>query len=169
QLIREQAARAEAEWERRRAAFLAEVGSVLASSLDDRATLANLARLAVPEVADWCVVLMVNDGVPEPVAAQHADPARLETLWELARRSPPSRDNAGGVFEVIQTGKARLFEEAPPFVQLADPELGRLLDKVGFTSNMLVPLRARNNTLGCLALGAVGRRFREADLSLAQA
>src|SRR5262249_36946467 len=71
-------------------------------------------------------------------------------------------------FEVIQTGKARLFEEAPPFVQLADPELGRLLDKVGFTSNMLVPLRARNNTLGGLALGAVGRRFRDADLSLAQ-
>ena len=37
QLIREQAARAEAESARRQAAFLAEVGATLASSLDDRA------------------------------------------------------------------------------------------------------------------------------------
>ncbi|PYQ51004.1 MAG: hypothetical protein DMF78_14275, partial [Acidobacteria bacterium] len=168
QLIRAQAARAEAEWERRRAAFLAEVGSVLAASLDDRATLANVARLAVPEVSDWCVVLMVNDGVPEPVAAQHADPTRLEALWELARRFPPRRETADGVFDVIRTGQARLFDGPPPFVQHVDPDLAPVLEKVGLTSSMLVPLRARNNTFGCLALGAVGRRFREADLSLAQ-
>ena len=168
QLIREQAARAEAETARRRAAFLAEVGATLASSLDDRATLANVARLAVPEVADWCVVLIVSDGRPEPVAVQHADPTRREALWELARRFPPRRENAGGVFDVIRTGEARLFGELPAFSQTADPDHERLIGKVGFTSSLLVPLRARSNTIGCLALGAVGRRFTENDLSLAQ-
>ena len=168
QLIREQAARAEAESARRRAAFLAEVGATLASSsLDDRATLANLARLAVPEVADWCVVLVAGDGVPEPVAAEHADPTRLPDLWELARR-PPSRENEGGVFEVIRTGEPRLYPTLPPFHQLSDPETMRLMERVGYTSMILLPLRARNNTFGCLSLGAVGRRFTEDDLSLGQ-
>ncbi|HEV7501016.1 MAG TPA: ATP-binding protein, partial [Vicinamibacteria bacterium] len=168
QLIREQAARAEAESARRRAAFLAEVGTTLASSsLDDRATLANLARLAVPEVADWCVVLVVDDGRPEPVAAEHADPSRLDDLWEMARQ-PPNRDNEGGVYEVIRTGQARLFPTLPPFRQMADPVMVRLMERVGYTSMMLVPLRARQNTFGCLSLGAVGRRFTEDDLSLGQ-
>jgi PAS domain S-box-containing protein len=168
QLIREQAARAEAEAARRRAAFLAEVGATLASSsLDDRATLANLARLAVPEVADWCVVLVVDDGAPEPVAAEHADPTRLADLWELARR-PASADNAGGVFEVMRTGEPRLYPTLPPFQQLSDPEVMRLMERVGYTSMILLPLRARNNTFGCVSLGAVGRRFTEDDLSLGQ-
>jgi PAS domain S-box-containing protein len=167
QLIREQAARAEAEAARRRAAFLAEVGATLAASLDDRATLANIARLAVPEVADWSVVHIVNNDVPEPVAAQHADPARLADLWEMARR-PPDRENTGGVYDVIRTGEPRLYPALPPFTQFADPDLVRLVERVGYTSMMLVPLRARNNTFGCLALGAVGRRLTDADLSLAQ-
>ena len=167
QLIREQAARAEAESARRQAAFLAEVGATLASSLDDRATLTSIARLAVPEVADWAVVLVVNDGVPEAVAAQHADPSRLTDLWEMARR-PSDPANPGGVYEVIRTGEARLFPTLPPFNQLADPAQVRLLEKVGYTSMMLVPLRARNNTFGCLSLGAVGRRFTDADLALAR-
>jgi signal transduction histidine kinase/ActR/RegA family two-component response regulator len=51
---------------------------------------------------------------------------------------------------------------------MADPTLVRLFEKVGYTSMMLVPLRARNNTFGCLSLGAVGRRFTDADLALAR-
>ena len=167
QLIREQVARAEAEAARGRAAFLAEVGTTLASSLDDGATLANLARLAVPEVADWCVVLIASGDVPQPVAAHHADPTRLGDLWEVARR-PPSPDNVGGVFEVMKTGQPRLYPSRPPFSHFEDPEYLRAIEKVGYTSSMIVPLRARNNTFGCLVLGAVGRRFTEADLSLAQ-
>jgi len=167
QLIRAQAARAEAESARRRAAFLAEVGATLASTLDDAATLASIARLAVPEVADWAVVVVVKDGVPEPVAAQHADPSRLPDLLEMARR-PADRANVGGVYDVIRTGEPQLYPSLPPFTQFADPELVRLAEKVGYSSLILVPLRARNNMFGCLSLGAVGRAFTEADLSLAQ-
>ena len=105
--------------------------------------------------------------MPEPVAAEHADPSRLGDLWEMSRR-PSDPANPGGVYEVIRTGEARLFPTLPPFNQLADPAQVRLLEKVGYTSMMLVPLRARNNTFGCLSLGAVGRRFTDADLALAR-
>jgi signal transduction histidine kinase/CheY-like chemotaxis protein len=85
----------------------------------------------------------------------------------MARR-PPDRENTRGVYDVIRTGEPRLYATLPPFTQFADPALVRLVERVGYTSMMLVPLRARNNTFGCLALGAVGRRFTDADLSLAQ-
>jgi signal transduction histidine kinase len=59
----ERAARAEAEAARQRATFLGEGSAILASSLEWDATLASIARLAVPSIADWCTV-----EVPEPPA-----------------------------------------------------------------------------------------------------
>src|SRR6059058_2486770 len=61
-LIREQAARAEAEARQERLAFLADAGNVLASSLDYDETLRNLANLVVPRVADFCIVLAAEEG-----------------------------------------------------------------------------------------------------------
>ncbi|HEX5502005.1 MAG TPA: PAS domain S-box protein, partial [Thermomicrobiales bacterium] len=52
----EQAARAAAEETRRRLAFQAAASEALASSLDYAATLERVAGLAVPTLADWCVV-----------------------------------------------------------------------------------------------------------------
>ena len=61
QLIREQAARREAEVQGQKSAFLAEVSTILASSLDYETTLASVAKLAVPFLADWCTVDIVED------------------------------------------------------------------------------------------------------------
>src|SRR6266513_5377129 len=55
-LIREQAARAEAEARQERFAFLADASNVLAGSLDYEETFRSLAALVVPRVADFCVV-----------------------------------------------------------------------------------------------------------------
>src|SRR5438045_6258664 len=60
-LVLEQAARAEAEAAQERLAFLADAGNVLASSLDHDETFRNLGALIVPRVADFCVVLAVDE------------------------------------------------------------------------------------------------------------
>src|SRR6476620_8169550 len=59
-LIREQAARAEAEARQERFAFLADASNVLASSLEHEETFRNLATLLVPRVADFCIVLAAD-------------------------------------------------------------------------------------------------------------
>src|SRR5436190_10116619 len=61
-LIREQAARAEAEAGQERLAFLADASNVLAGSLDYEETLRNLAALVVPRIADFCMVLAAEEG-----------------------------------------------------------------------------------------------------------
>src|SRR5213082_1180110 len=74
-LIREQAARAEAEARQERLAFLADASNVLAGSLDYDETFRNLAHLVVPRVADFCIVLAAEEGGRlHQVAVAHRDP-----------------------------------------------------------------------------------------------
>ena len=88
-LAREQAARAAAEAAERRAAFLVEAGSVFAGSLDYQTTLADVARLAVPFLADWCTAdLLEPDGGLRRIAVAHADPANSELAPAVATCPP---------------------------------------------------------------------------------
>src|SRR5207247_10287835 len=91
-LAREQATRAAAEAAERRAAFLAEAGSVLARSLDYPTTLASAARLAVPFLADWCTVDMLEpDGELRRIAVAQAAPPNAERARVVATCPPHPR------------------------------------------------------------------------------
>src|SRR6476469_10420903 len=73
-LVREQAARAEAEARQERLAFIADASNVLAGSLDHEETFRNLAALVVPRIADFCIVLAAeDDGTIRQVAVAHRD------------------------------------------------------------------------------------------------
>ena len=71
--------------------FLSEAGKTLAASLDYEKTLAAVARLAVPELADWCVIDLKTHTGFERVAVAHADPERLALAETASRRYPPRR------------------------------------------------------------------------------
>ena len=71
-LAEEQAARAAAEEATRRADFLAEASKVLSRSLDPGDTIANLARLTVPFLADLGAVTLVGE---------HGRPWHTELAW----------------------------------------------------------------------------------------
>jgi hypothetical protein len=112
-LAREQLARAEAVRARRRLALLASVGPVLYSSLDYGATLEGIARLAVPELADWCLVDIVEeDGSVNQLAAAHADPEREGLLRELRSHRRFGEDASGTVAQVLRTGRPALVPDA---------------------------------------------------------
>lgn len=173
-LEQEQAARAEAEAARQRASFLAEASRVLASSLDYETTLASVARLAVPDVADWCTVdLLDAEGKLERLAVAHVDPAKVEWAHELQRKYPPDPSAPTGVYNVIRTGKAEFYPEISDELLVAaarDPEQLQIIRAIGFTSAITVPLVARERTLGAITLVSAesGRRFGEADVALAE-
>ena len=85
-----------------RSEFLARAATLLASSLDYQQTLQNVAGLAVPALADWCGVDLIDeDGHREPVAVAHVDPSRVELATRLRAYEPehmqPDRgDRQGG-------------------------------------------------------------------------
>ncbi len=164
--------------ERQRAAealrLLAEASAVLGASLDYQATLEQFARLTVPRLADWCQVdLVAPGGGVRPLAVAHADPAKVELAWELARRYPWDPAGAEGIAKVARTGQAELYADVSDALLEAvarDAEHLRLLRGLGFRSGMCVPLAARGRTLGVVSFGSAesGRRYGPADLALAE-
>jgi signal transduction histidine kinase len=173
-LTREQAARAAAEEVGRRNAFLAQASELLHSSLDYESTLRSLARLIVPELADWCFVDLAEEGDRyRRLAAAHADPAG-ERLSPAFERTYGSRDDPHlGVSRVVRTDRPEFAGTATPETLqwlTRDPEHLRLLAELNVVSHLSVPLTARGRTLGALSVLSVtpGRRFGEEDLPFAE-
>src|SRR3954453_6331982 len=92
--------------------FLLRAGSELASSLDYRVTLANVARLAVPQFADWCAVHVVeDDGTVSQLEIAHVDPEKLVFARELQERYPSDPDSRPGAAAGIASGESQLVPD----------------------------------------------------------
>jgi PAS domain S-box-containing protein len=155
--------------------FLAEVGTLLVSSLDMSAMLSSLARLAVPTLADLCSVeTMADDGSLHLAVVAHVDPARAELARELRRRSPRRPEVSPGVLQVIRTGRPELLRDVPEALleqdARGDAERLRVLRTLGTRSSLVVPLVARGRPIGALSLSYSdsGRRYGEEELRLAE-
>ena len=157
--------------------FLDETSVLLGEPDDDiDATLARVARLAVPGFADWCAIdLLDADGVTlRRAGVAHADRAKVELGEELARRWPASLDDPDGAGRTVRTGETQVFHDIPDPAAwppgTRDPGHTAILARLGLRSGMVVPLAARGRTLGALTLitAESGRRHRTADVALAE-
>ncbi len=153
--------------------FLVEAGATLGGSLDYRSTLASVAKMAVPRIADWSRVDMLEQGRLRTLAVQHVDPAKIEFALELARRYPEDPDARRGPPNVLRTGESELVPEITEdrLAELAvdDFHLG-LVRELGFQSYMCVPLVARGRVIGVISFVSAesGRRYGPDDLALAE-
>ncbi|MEH2270638.1 MAG: PAS domain S-box protein [Nostoc sp.] len=152
--------------------FLAEASGILAASLDYEITLAGLARLAVPEIADWCLVdIICENQLVHRVAAAHANPEKQE-LVEHLQNYPPDLAQTAGVAEVIRTGKSKIIH------LISDEQMQglshnathlKILQELNPTSGMSVPLIVRGRVLGAMTLvSSSGRRYDTKSLMLAE-
>ena len=154
--------------------FLAEASDALASSLDYETTLSAVARLAVPQIADWCAVDMVGpDGTLQRLAVVHADPNKVELARQLERRYSVHMEADSGVPNVMRTGFPELVSEITDDLlaeTAEDPEHHEILRGLGLKSYIIVPLAARGRTLGALTLMTAesGRRYGMSDLAFAE-
>jgi PAS domain S-box-containing protein len=133
--------------------FFAEASSVLASSLDYAETLARVAELAVPTLADGCAIHMRDeDGAVQRLAVAHGHPERQAHARELLARSSPGAA-APAVAQVLRTGEpvlaAAVTDEALCAVATDDADLPALR-ALGLRSYLVVPLVARGETIGTL-------------------
>ncbi|MET0406464.1 MAG: PAS domain-containing protein, partial [Cystobacter sp.] len=155
--------------------FLAEASSLLALTLDPEETLRNFTRLAVPRLADWCTVDLIEaEERVERAAVTHLDPSREPLAWELARKAPADIQGAErGVGYVIRTGESELWEvvtEETLAEFVRHPEEWRLLPELGLRSCVIVPLVVHGRTLGAITLAQAdgARNFSAADLPLTE-
>lgn len=156
--------------QRRDLEFLAEAGQLLTSSLDYSSTLARVTGLIVPDLADWCVVI-VDGCPPEETPIAGVDPAIVGILREILRRFPPDPSLDIGHPEVLRTGLSQLIEEMPAGTMeriARSPEHLALLRQLSPRSLITVPLRVQSTVFGAITLAWMesDRRYGPGDLTL---
>jgi PAS domain S-box-containing protein len=175
-----EAAREEAEAERgvalaarRRASFLATVTRRMAASMDYEATLREVVSSAVPYIADWCLISVVEPGGRlRPLAFAHSDPEREQLTAEFARGYKPGRGSSAT--SVLKTGEPELIADVTPARLAAiaqTSEQAGLLERLGIRHFGTWPIPSpQGEVIGALSLilGDSGRRFSDDDLVLAQ-
>ncbi len=157
-----------------RTRFLAEASAILASSLDYERTLGAVARVAVPTLADWCAVdVLEPDGQVRKVVVAHQDPERVRAAMEFHQRYPPDLGAAGGIGKVLRTGEPEFVRHIPEELVIAtvsDPVRRQAVLALGIRSLICVPVRSRDRVIAALTLvhADSDRRYTEADLRLAE-
>ncbi|MEZ4728120.1 MAG: PAS domain S-box protein [Caldilineaceae bacterium] len=154
--------------------FLAEASTMLASSLDYTATLENVARAAVPSIADWCAIDLIDeDGSFEEGIIAHIDPERVRWAEELRRRYPIDPNAPVGAPHVIRTGQSEIYPEISDEMLQAvakNEEELQLLRSVGYRSLIIAPLKTHGRVLGAITFVAAEteRHFDPTDLTMAE-
>ena len=123
------------------------------ASLDYETTLDNVAHLAVPLLADWCAVDLVDDrGELRQVALAHADPSKIETLERMRERYPPSPTRRAWRRERDALRRAaalrRDLRTSCWSRSVENEEHLSMLRKPGSRSAIVVPMRTRGRHWG---------------------
>src|SRR5205085_10897696 len=172
-LKEERGARAKAEDVSRRLAFVVGASQLLATHLDPEGALDSLVRLAVPTLAELCVIdLQAGGGQLRRAAVAHADPTIDAQIGEFLLQHPPFPEGDRPVADVLRTGQPEIGDDLSarwPDVASDLESLG-LPDDFRLRSYLVVPLVARGSTLGTVLLASTtdGRRLGPDDLALAE-
>ena len=157
----------------RRQAFLARAGELLASSLNYEETLRSVARLAVPTLADWCGVDVLDErGLRQQLAVFHLDPEKIALARALNERYPPDPASTTGVYGVFASGEPAVYSDITD--ELIDastrgPEHAELIRALGMRALMIVPMKLRDRTIGAITFvsSETRRSFGDDDLTFA--
>ncbi len=160
--------------ERRRAhenqRFLAESGETLASSLGPDDTLRNVTRIAVPHLADACIVNVYHEGQFHGIAVAHVDSERAGRLERSCIEEPIDPDSAHPVAEVMRTGQTVLLPSVSRdngVLEEPVPELAGIFGTMP-EAGIVLPLRARGQLLGVLELYREKSGYNDNDIFLAE-
>jgi PAS domain S-box-containing protein len=172
-LLREQAARAEAESAGERLTILAEASRILSSSLDYEATIARVARLVADRLADWCVVYLAEDGRIRPLAVAVRDSEQHAAVEAALRRYPPNREGPSALAAAFGAPQSLLFNDIDDDflrAQAVDGEHYRILSRIGTRSAIVASIVAHDEVVGVVSLasGDAGAQLTAADLALAE-
>lgn len=149
------------------AAFINRASELLSSTLASHDVMRRFAQLCVPALGDWCAIHLGSDEHYERLIAEHSDPARVAILDELDAHPRPQPEH-DAIAQVLLTGRSQLVESMPEEILRAsmNAEQFALVQRLGFFSWIITPMKARGRTVGTLTVvyGESRRRYSEADV-----
>jgi PAS domain S-box-containing protein len=157
---------------KRRLELLVQTSEIVAVSVEPRAGLQSVARLAAAWLADLVVIDIIEaDGGLERVAVAHARPEQA-ALAEGLRAYPPDPE-APHIRRVIVDGQAEVVGNLTEQVlreRLQGPDHLGIVNQLDMRSAMFVPLAARGRALGVMLLAGGHERppFGPPELAVAE-
>jgi PAS domain S-box-containing protein len=169
----------------RRQQLLVEAGSLLAGSREGLRTAQRVAALAVKQFADWVAIVSVSDeGDLKCAALEHRDPRRAVNLAALDHQLANPGPDFLRVRDVIASGVAAYSpltaghgadngsngRDAEDVTGAAEVELQRLLQALGGTAAITVPLTSPTRVMGAMifAAGPTSGGLRPGDIPVAE-
>jgi signal transduction histidine kinase len=172
--LRERGLADDAEAARRRAAFLAEAGRLLAESVDQSSTLVALTRLALPILGAWCIVdIFEEDDTIRRLGIYHPDPEKQRLAQELEASWAPEPDDPFGAPAMLRDARTiAITDNIEATLTATAHSSGNLhiLRQLGIGSLLTVPLVARTKLLGAITFVSAqhGLSYSLEDVQLAE-
>jgi PAS domain S-box-containing protein len=154
--------------------ILANSGRILASSLDYEQTLHNIAEVAVPDLADWCAVQLLDErGRREQAVVTSRVADEQELVSALRAFQPDHLDPESTIGRVFLSGRSELHADIPDehLVRSArNEEHLELIRQLRVRSAAIVPMRVPSRTIGVMTFLTTTslRRLTDDDLELAE-
>lgn len=153
--------------------YLDEVNRVLSSSFNYENNLAELSKLMVPRMADWCSVQVFGRGEKHPhsIAIHHVDPDKVKFAQSLAEKYPQDWNAQTGPPNVIRTGEAEFYPVVTDEMlrsSAQSEEHAEALVSLGVRSVMIVPLSSRGTTFGAITMMASKHYYTQNDFLFAK-
>jgi diguanylate cyclase (GGDEF)-like protein/PAS domain S-box-containing protein len=141
-----------------RLAFLARASVELGTSLDSSATTDHIARLAVPELGDLCVIDLAAPGLNgyRTIALSEALGGSARAARMLAAAPLPCA--ASPQAEALRSGRAQIGVLGTPAPWPDDSAELIQLQELGVRAWLVLPLRSRGQTVGVVSLFSAQRR-----------
>lgn len=153
--------------------FLLDTSTELSRTLDLDEMLAALTSGATPRVADWCVIVTLENGQPQARAASHRDPQWIERVRRLQEDFPFAPGPETPLMRALVDGVPAFLPEIPDGLMMAaatsDEHLERLKE-LGLRSAIIVPIRGSQRVYGVMTfvMSDSGRRYTPEDFSTLQ-
>ncbi len=150
----------------RRNRFLSQASSLLNASLDSQATLENLAWLAVPRIADWCILeIDLKKTGDQAVVMSHMNPLKddyVQQFYQDLQQSKTFPHSPQYAYQLTEGDKQRLHNQQGWSLET--------LELLNFQSYVWIPLQVGALSLGSIffAWGESGRHCMAEDLALLQ-
>jgi PAS domain S-box-containing protein len=164
----------ERHFEQDRQRYLLEATTLLASSIDYETTLQNVAKMAIPNLADWAALAIREpDGGIKPLTIFCADAEKRREVEDLLARHPFRPDSGRGLAEVLRTGMPLFIPEVTEDFARAlaqDPEHARRIRDIGLRSVISVPILVQGQVRGAISFASAspGRTYGPEDFRLGQ-
>lgn len=154
----------------KRQQFLEKVGAILGASIDYETTLKNLGKLIVPEMADYCRIVVLDEQKQiKEISINYIDKKKLPLIKNLYQSY--KKDGTAGVDTMVITGKSELIPEInTDTLQGSNDQTISIVKQLNLQSYMGVPMKLGNRIIGALTFSSTNKEriYTSEDVSVAE-